>query len=88
MRVRVNRFTATVTRKVRRSGRRVRVTGRLALPAAVERSLGCRGNVTVRVGRVRRTVSLTRRCTYVARLRARSGRTRVRFAGNSVIAPT
>ena len=88
VRVRVNRFAATVTRKVRRRGRRVRVSGRLALPAAVERALGCRGNVTVRVRRVRRTVSLTRRCTYVAQLRARSGRPRVRFAGNSVVAPT
>ena len=36
VRVRVNRFTATLTRKVRAAGRRLRVSGRLKLPAAVE----------------------------------------------------
>ena len=88
VRVRVNRFTATLTRKVRRQGRRTRVSGRLKLPAAVKAALGCRGNVTVRVRRVRRTVALTRGCTYSAQLRVRTGRPRVSFAGNSVVAPS
>ena len=88
VRVRVNRFRATVTRKVRRRGRTQRVTGRLVLPAAVERTLGCRGTVTLRGRRVRRTATLTRRCTYAARLPARAGRPRVSFAGNPVVAPT
>jgi hypothetical protein len=82
VRVRVARFTADLTRRVR--GRRV--TGRLVLPAAVERALGCRGEVTVRRGRVRRTVALKRNCTYSARVRGR-GRVRARFAGNPVVEP-
>jgi Thrombospondin type 3 repeat/Bacterial Ig domain len=82
VRVRVARFTADLTRRVR--GRRV--TGRLVLPAAVERALGCRGEVTVRRGRVRRTVALKRNCTYSARMRGR-GRVRARFAGNPVVEP-
>ena len=88
VRVRVNRFSATLTRKVRRQGRRTRVSGRLKLPTVVKPALGCRGNVTVQVRRVRRTVALTRGCTYAAQLRVRTGRPRVSFAGNSVIAPT
>jgi hypothetical protein len=88
VRVRVNRFSAPLTRKVRRQGRRTRVSGRLRLPAAVEPRLGCRGNVTVRIRRVRRTIALTRGCTYAAQLRVRTGRPRVSFAGNSVVAPT
>jgi hypothetical protein len=89
VRVRVNRFAASLTTpKAKRSKRRLRVTGRLILPAVVTRAQGCTGNVTVRVRRVRRTVALTRRCTYAARLRVRTGRPRVSFAGNSVIAPT
>ena len=87
IRVRVNRFTATLTRTVRRRGGRLRVSGRLKLPAAVEAALGCRGNVTVRVQKVKRTVALTGGCTCAARLRVRTGRPRVSFAGNSVIAP-
>ncbi len=72
VRVRVARFEADLTRRVR--GRRV--TGRLVLPAAVERSLGCRGEVTVRRGRATRTVALKRNCTYSARLpRGRGART-------------
>ena len=69
-------------------GNRLRVSGRLKLPAGVEGALGCRGNVTVRLRRVKRTVALTRGCTYAARLPVRTGRPRVSFAGNSVIAPS
>lgn len=82
VRVRVARFTADLTRRVR--GRRV--TGRLVLPAAVERALGCRGEVTVRRGRRAQTVALKRNCTYSARVRGR-GRVRARFAGNPVVEP-
>jgi Big-like domain-containing protein len=88
VRVRVARFAATLTKRAKRSGHALRVTGRLVLPAAVTRAQGCDGDVTVRVRKVRRTVALTSRCTYSARLRVRTGRPRVRFAGNSVIAPT
>jgi Bacterial Ig domain/Thrombospondin type 3 repeat len=82
VRVRVARFTADLTRRVR--GRRV--SGRLVLPAAVERALGCRGRVTVRRGRTTRTVALKRNCTYSTRMRGR-GRVRTRFGGNPVVEP-
>jgi hypothetical protein len=88
VRVRVNRFAAKVTKKAKRSGGRLKVSGRLVLPAAVTRAQGCRGRVTVRVRTARRTVPLTPRCTYSVRLKVRTGRPRVRFGGNSVIAPT
>jgi hypothetical protein len=88
VRVRVNRFKAKLTRKIKRRGSRILVSGRLVLPAVVERSLGCSGDVKVRLRRVKRTVDLTKRCKYSARLPARRGKPRVRFAGNSVIAPT
>ena len=83
VRVRVSRFEADLT--LRRKGRRVR--GRLVLPAAVERSLGCRGDVTVRRKKVRRRVALKRNCTYTARLPRGRGKPRARFAGNPVVAP-
>jgi hypothetical protein len=83
VRVGVARFRADLTRRVR--GRRV--SGRLVLPAAVERALGCRGEVTVRRGRVTRTVSLTRRCKYSVRLPRGKGRVRARFGGNPVVEP-
>jgi hypothetical protein len=83
VRVRVARFKGALT--ARRKGRRV--SGRLVLPAAVERALGCRGEVTVRRGRVRRTVALKRNCTYSVRLPRGRGRPRARFAGNSVVEP-
>jgi hypothetical protein len=82
VRVRVARFEADLTRRVR--GRRV--GGRLILPSAVERSLGCRGQVTVRRGRRTKTVGLKRNCTYSARLGGR-GRVRARFGGNPVVEP-
>jgi hypothetical protein len=89
VRVRVNRFAAKLTKKAKRTGGRLRVTGRLVLPATVTRAQGCRsGKVTVRVRTARRTVPLTPRCTYSVRLKARTGRPRVRFGGNPVIAPT
>jgi hypothetical protein len=88
VRVRVDRFAATLTRKVRRQRGATRVSGRLKLPGAVESALGCRGNVTVRVRRIRRTVALTRGCTYAARLPVRTGRPRVSFAGNPVVGPS
>ncbi len=83
VRVRVSRFAADLT--ARRRGRRV--SGRLVLPAAVERSLGCRGDVTVRRGKVRRTVALKRNCTYSVRLPRGRGTPRARFAGNAVVLP-
>ena len=84
VRVTVARFEADLTRRVR--GRRV--TGRLVLPAAVERALGCKGKVTVRRGRVRRTAALKRNCTYAVRLPRGRGRVRARFGGNPVVEPT
>jgi hypothetical protein len=83
VRVRVARFKADL--KTSRRGRKV--SGRLVLPAAVERALGCRGEVTVRRGRVRRATALKRNCTYSLRLPRGSGRVRARFAGNSVVEP-
>jgi Bacterial Ig domain len=83
VRVTVARFEADLTRRLR--GRRV--TGRLVLPAAVEKALGCRGEVTVRRGRTTRVVALKRNCTYGARLPRGRGRVRARFAGNSVVEP-
>jgi Big-like domain-containing protein len=90
VRVRVNRFAATLPKpKATRLKRgRLRVTGRVALPSVVTRAQGCSGDVTVRVRRVRRTVALTPRCTYAAVLKVRTGRPRVTFGGNSVVAPT
>jgi Bacterial Ig domain len=88
VRVRVNRFAVKLTKKAKRTGGRLRVTGRLVLPATVTRAQGCRGKVTVRVRTARRTVPLTPRCTYRVSLRARTGRPRVRFGGNPAIAPT
>jgi thrombospondin type 3 repeat protein/Big-like domain-containing protein len=82
VRVRVAKFEADLTRRVR--GRRV--TGRLVLPAAVEKALGCRGEVTVRRGRRTQTVALKRNCTYTARVGGR-GRVRARFAGNATVEP-
>jgi Bacterial Ig domain len=88
VRVRVNRFAAKVTKKAKRSGGRLKVSGRLVLPAVVTRAQGCRGRVTVRVRTARRTAPLTPRCTYSVRLKVRTGRPHVRFGGNPVIAPT
>jgi hypothetical protein len=82
VRVRVAKFEADLTRQVR--GRRV--TGRLVLPAAVGKRLGCRGEVTVRRGRTTKTVALKRNCTYSARV-GRRGRVRARFGGNPVVEP-
>ena len=83
VRVRVARFEADLTRRVR--GRRV--SGRLVLPATVERGLGCKGKVTVRRKRVKRTVTLKRNCSYAVRLPQGRGKIRARFAGNLVIQP-
>ena len=84
VRVTVPRFTATITRK--RSGRRV--TGALRLPAAVERTLGCKGTVTVRRGKAKRTAALKPNCTYSVRLpKKSSGAVRARFGGNPVVLP-
>lgn len=83
VRVKVSRFEADLT--ARRKGRRV--SGRLRLPRAVERSLGCRGEVTVRRRKVRRTVKLKRNCTYTVRLPRGRGKPRARFAGNAVVEP-
>jgi hypothetical protein len=82
VRVTVARFRADLTRRVK--GRRV--SGRLVLPAAVERALGCRGDVTVRRGRTTREVALKRNCTYSARM-PRRGRVRTRFEGNPTVEP-
>jgi Thrombospondin type 3 repeat/Bacterial Ig domain len=84
VRVRVARFEAALTRRVK--GRRV--SGKLRLPAAVEPELGCDGEVTVRRGKVRRRVDLKPNCTYKTRLPRGKGRVRVKFGGNQVVAPT
>jgi hypothetical protein len=84
VRVRVARFEAALTRRVK--GRRV--SGKLRLPAAVEPELGCDGEVTVRRGKVRRRVDLKPNCTYKTRLPQGKGRVRVKFGGNQVVAPT
>jgi hypothetical protein len=88
VRVRVNRFTATLTQRQRHRRGVTRVSGRLVLPAVVTRAQGCSGTVRVRLRKARRTVALTRRCTYSARLPFRAGHAHVTFGGNSVIAPT
>jgi Bacterial Ig domain len=88
VRVRVSRFAATLTKKAKRSKRRLRVSGKLVLPDVVTREQGCSGEVTVRVRKVTKRVALTGSCKYFAVLKVRTGRPRVRFGGNSVIAPT
>jgi Bacterial Ig domain len=88
VRVRVSRFTASLTQRQRHRKGVTRVTGRLVLPATVTRAQGCTGTVKVRLRKARRTATLTRRCTYSARLPFRPGRARVSFGGNAVIAPT
>ena len=54
----------------------------------IEKTVCCSGTVKIRLRKARRTATLTRRCTYSAKLPFRPGRARVRFSGNSVIAPT
>ena len=88
VRVRVGRFAATLTKRTSRVNKRTKVSGRLVLPAVVTRAQGCSGNVTVRVKKARKTVALTRGCRYTATLKVRTGKPRVSFAGNSVIAPS
>ena len=83
VRVRVAKFEADLTSK--RRGRKV--TGRLVLPQAVEKALGCQGEVTVRRKKVRRTVELKRNCTFSVRLPPGEGKPKARFAGNSVVEP-
>ncbi len=83
VRVRVAKFEADLTSK--RRGRKV--TGRLVLPQAVEKALGCQGEVTVRRKKVRRTVELKRNCTFSVRLPPGKGKPKARFAGNSVVEP-
>ena len=83
VRVRVAKFEADLTSK--RRGRKV--TGRLVLPQAVEKALGCQGEVTVRRKKVRRTVKLKRNCTFSVRLPPGKGKPKARFAGNSVVEP-
>ncbi|HET8759293.1 MAG TPA: thrombospondin type 3 repeat-containing protein [Solirubrobacteraceae bacterium] len=88
VRVRVNRFVASLTQRQRHRKGVTRVSGRLVLPAHVTRAQGCRGTVRIRLRKARRTAKVTRRCRYSARLPFRPGRARVRFGGNSVLAPT
>jgi Bacterial Ig domain len=88
VRVRVNRFAASLTQRQRHRKGITRVSGRLVLPAGVTRAQGCSGTVRVRLRKARRTAKVTRRCTYSAKLPFRPGRARVRFGGNSVLAPT
>ena len=83
VRVRVAKFEADLTSK--RRGRKV--TGRLVLPQVVEKALGCQGEVTIRRGKVRRTVKLKRNCTFSVRLPSGKGKPKARFAGNSVVEP-
>ena len=73
--VTVAKFTAT---RLSIAFRRGRASGALALPAALTQPLGCRGTVTVRVRRGRRTIAtrkvrLSRTCRYRLRIRVRRG---------------
>jgi hypothetical protein len=67
------------------------VTGRLARPAGVSAADGCRGRVSVRVGRRERVVALRRDCTLrvVVRLPRSTRRERLRvratFTGNAAL---
>jgi hypothetical protein len=88
VRVRVSRFEATLTQRQRHRKGITRVTGRLVLPAGVTRAQGCSGTVRIRLRKARRTATVTRRCTYSARLPFRPGRARVSFGGNPVLGPT
>jgi hypothetical protein len=88
VRVRVSRFSASLTQRQRHRKGVTRVTGRLVLPEGVTRAQGCSGTVRIRLRKAHRTATVTRRCTYTARLPFRPGRARVRFGGNSVLAPT
>jgi hypothetical protein len=88
VRVRVRRFEASLTQRQRHRKGVTRVSGRLVLPAGVTRAQGCEGTVRIRLRKARRTAAVTRRCTYSAKLPFRPGRARVRFSGNSVLAPT
>jgi hypothetical protein len=88
VRVRVSRFAATLTKKAKHRKRRTTVTGKLVLPSVVTRAQGCSGKVTVKIKKARKTVPLTSRCAYTAVLRVRTGKPRVSFAGNPVIAPS
>ena len=80
-------------RRDRRVPYRFTVTGRLARPARVSFSDGCRGRVSVHVGRHERVTGLRRDCTLrvVVRLPrgTRRGRLRVRatFTGNAALEP-
>jgi hypothetical protein len=88
VRVRVRRFETSLTQRQRHRKRVTRVSGRVVLPAGVTRAQGCEGTVRIRLRKARRTAEVTRRCTYSAKLPFRPGRARVRFSGNSVLAPT
>ena len=68
VRVRVNRFATSLTQRQRHRKGVTRVTGRLVLPEGVTRAQGCNGNVKVRLRKARRTATVTRRCTYSAKL--------------------
>ena len=87
LRLRVN------PRRDRRAPYRFTITARLARPAGVSASDGCRGRVSVHVGRRERVTGLRRDCTLrlVVRLPrgTRAGRLRVRatFTGNAALEP-
>ena len=100
--VRVARFRPRIrTRAVRRGEDRVRVTGRLSLPAPLTRAQGCaRGRVAIvlRWGQPaldRERVSLRPSCRFRARLTVRPRRLagsrrlrlRARFRGNALVRP-
>jgi DNA-binding beta-propeller fold protein YncE len=80
-------------RRDRRAPYRFTVTGRLARPSGVSAADGCRGRVSVHVGRRERVTGLRRRCTLRVTVRlprsTRRGRLRVRatFTGNAALAP-
>jgi hypothetical protein len=87
----VPRLVARVTRR----GRRYRTSGRLVVPAGVDRLLACRGAVSVQVRAGRLTISTRRArlrpdCTFASRVGFARARRRltfsVRFFGNTVLA--
>jgi hypothetical protein len=80
-------------RRDRRAPYRFTVTGRLARPAGVSAADGCRGRVSVHVGRRERVTDLRRSCTLRVIVRlprtTRRGRLRLRatFTGNAALEP-
>ncbi|MFL5869000.1 MAG: hypothetical protein ACJ766_18000, partial [Thermoleophilaceae bacterium] len=85
----------TAPRRDRHRPFRFRTSGRIVLPGGIARPDGCRGRVTIRATRGRRTLARKRarvrsNCHFRVRWRLRRTgrvRVRVRFGGNSLLQP-